>query len=104
MVITVTLFGRAWAYLCTKKQHRTMKTSIEFRINAIAAVIFLAIMIIFSENEKPTEDYFATHDFEFSTYRQSESDMLTNALYDQMYAMEDATQMELGDSRLALNN
>lgn len=100
----MTLYGIMDAYLCIKKQHRAMKTSIEFRINAIAAVIFLAIMIIFSDNEKPSEEYFATYDFESSAYRLSESDRLTDALYDQMYAMEDAAQMDLADSRLAQNN
>lgn len=80
-----------------------MKTSLSFRINAIAIAILLSLVIFCSSEEKSPETIFDNGDYMFSSFAEEHNDLISDVVYDQAYAVEDALSAEQNDSRLAQN-
>lgn len=79
----------------------TMKTSLSFRINAIAATILFLLVTLFSGEEKSPETIFDSGDYCVPSFAEEHADLMADAAYDQAYAMEDALYAEPNDNRLA---
>lgn len=60
-----------------------MKTTLSFRINAVATAMLLSLMIFCSVEEKSPETIFDNGDYMFSSFAEEHDDLVSDVVYDQ---------------------
>lgn len=67
-----------------------MKTTLSFRINAIAAAVIFLLIILFSGEEKSPETIFDNGSYCVPSFAEEHAGLIVDSACEQAYAMEDA--------------